>query len=364
MSPSWVSSQKSQIWIFNVERGLSVFIRTALNQGIMYDFGCSEDFKPSEFLSEQIIPYLDKHEKHNLAQTIISHPHSDHISDIYCLLGSDGEKSVFNAQLHTCPHHKTGSEKPEAINWNRIVNPEGHEDKIDIYKSLYEYEKRKLPLQTICYDSTISIPNLEYGLFYVRPPIVEGIFQSDDQEYGNGISLVLFYRHGLHTILIPGDINPACLKHILDEEEGLEKRYSIFDRRESEIHPEWHLRTLDQPSLRYLVGTHGLSILLAPHHGLESGFSEDLFKSIKDKKPGLIAISEKRHLTDKNGEVCTFYQSADGAKGQVVCIEGKEEKRFSVSTRNNHNILILFQGTGGNPEVFLEKEPEKLLDRL
>jgi len=366
--PSWVFSRKSHIWVFNVKRGLCIFIRTALNQGILYDIGSSDDFKPSEFLGKYIIPYLDKYldkdkEGCRLGQTIISHPHVDHISDIECLIDKNKKNSLFYAYLHTCPHHKTeGSAKPEAVNWNRIKNPEGSENKIKIYKSLYE--NRKLPLQTICYNSHISIPNLEYGLYYIRPPVVEEIFPDNDQEYTNGISLVIYYRHGFHSILIPGDINPDCLKYLLEEGKGLEKRFTIFDMRQSTQRPNWHDTTSNQPSLKNLLGNHGLSILIAPHHGLESGFSEDLYRSIKDKKPELVVISEKRHLSDKDGKVDPFYQSEDGAKGLNVFIEGEKKKCFSVSTRKNHHILILFQGTGGVPEVFLEKEPEDLLSKL
>ncbi len=159
-TPSWVSSQKSHIWVFNVERGLSIFIRTALNQGIIYDIGSSDDFKPSEFLAKYIIPYLDEYKLHRLSQTIISHPHADHISDIECLKDNNKKESLFYTYLHTCPHHKTeGPAKPEAVNWGRIKNPEGSENKIKIYKSLYDGEKRTPPLQTICYDSRRSIPN-------------------------------------------------------------------------------------------------------------------------------------------------------------------------------------------------------------
>lgn len=362
-SPSWVSSQKSHIWVFNVGRGLCIFVRTPLNQGIMYDFGSSEDFTPSEFLSKNIIPHLSKYKNNPLAQTIVSHPHADHITEIACILEPDKDKSLFKAALHTCPHDKTeGAAKPEAIDWNRIKNPKGCESNIDIYKSLYE--KRTLPLQTIQYDAILSIPNIEYGLYYVRPPVVGELFPENDQEYGNGTSMVIYYRHGQHTLLLPGDLNPDTFKHLLDEGKGMEKRYTIFDRRQSGLHPTWHEVSGDQPSLKSKLNSLGLSILLAPHHGLESGFSEDLYRAIKDEKPGLVVISEKRHLSETDGKVEQYYQTANGAKGQKVMIDGKTEDRYSVSTRDGHHILILFQGTGGQPEVYLEKEPEALLKKL
>ena len=362
-TPSWTMSQRSHIWIFNVGRRLCVFIRTGLNQGIMYDFGSSDEFRPSEFLKENIIPYLDKYRKYALAQTIISHPHADHISNIGCLIEQDKTPSIFYSSLHSCPHDKRqGSAQLEALDWGRIKNPKGSEGNVELYKSLYE--KRTLPLQTIRYESDRSIPNLEYGLYYVRPPVVSEMFPNNDLEYGNGTSLVVFYRHGFDTLLLPGDINPNALKCLLDEKSGFEKRYTCFDGRQAAAHPSWHERSGNQPPLKTLLDTHGLSILLAPHHGLKSGFSQDLYSAIKDGKPGLVGISEKRHLSETDGQVDPFYQSTQGGKGQRVTIDGKEQQNVSVSTRNGHHILILFQGTGGTPEVFLDKDPRKLLTKL
>jgi len=360
--PKWAQTLQSHIWIFNVGRGLSIFIRTALNQGILYDFGCSEDFSPTKFINEKLLPYLDEYKKCKVAQTIISHPHADHISEISCLASIDNKNSPFYSSLHTCPHDKTeGSAKPETFDWDRVKNPEGSEDNIKLYKELYD--SRTLPLQTISYESSRTVPNLEYGLFYVRPPVIGDIHPKNDQDYGNGMSLVLFYRHGKHTFLIPGDITPACLKHILDEGDGLEKRYTVFDRQIKEDHPEWHQKTNDQPSLKSLLQQYGLSVFVAPHHGLESGFSEDLYEALNNK-PSVVVISEKRHSSDTDGSIDSRYQCSDGASGLSVDVEGTTESKFSVSTKNGHHILISLEGTGGVPKVFLDKDPEKLLQKI
>jgi len=120
-SPKWTQTLQSHVWIFNVGRGLSIFIRTALNQGILYDFGCGKDFSPTKFIKEKLLPHLDAYKDCKVAQTIISHPHVDHIAEIDCLSEQDGQKSSLNSSLHTCPHDKTeGSAKPEALDWDRI----------------------------------------------------------------------------------------------------------------------------------------------------------------------------------------------------------------------------------------------------
>jgi len=177
------------------------------------------------------------------------------------------------------------------------------------------------------------------------------------------MSLILFYRHGKHTVLIPGDITPDCLKHILDEGDGLEKRYTVFDRQAKEDNPEWHHKTNEQPSLKSLLQQYGLSVFVAPHHGLESGFSEDLYMAVNDK-PSVVVISEKRHTSDTDGSIDSRYQCSDGASGLSVDVEGVVENKFSVSTKNGHHILIFIEGTGGVPKVFLDKDPEKLLQKI
>jgi hypothetical protein len=355
----WRETLFAYIWIFNVGRGLSVFIRTALNQGIMYDFGCSEEFSPTKFAKEHILPNLDGYGKSKIAQTIISHPHLDHISEIEQLFSSN---STFYAYLHTCPHDKGGPDvEDERINWNRINNPGDAEEKVNIYKKLYN--TRNLPLQTIQYNSSRSIPNLEYGIYYIRPPKVAELYPKDDQKYSNGTSLVLFFRQGLHTLLIPGDMPAEAMEHLLQEKPGCEKRYTIFDQSCSRAHPEWHLKTIDQPSLKSCLQTHGLSVLLAPHHGLESGYSEALYSCIKGGKPGLVIISEKRHLSDTDGKVETLYQSQEGANGLSINLERTIEDRYSLSTRDGHHILLVFPGTGGSPRVYAEKDPERLLEK-
>jgi hypothetical protein len=353
----WKDTLNTYVWIFNVGRGLSIFIRTPLNQGIIYDFGASDDFSPCGFIEDNILPHIDEYKKCKIAQEMISHPHLDHISEIDKLSDS---KSPFYATLLTCPHDKDKEGmNNEKINWERITNPEGSEEKIELYKSLYA--SRTLPLQTIQYESKNSVPNLEYGIYYIRPPKVGEIFEKDDQGYSNGISLIFYFRHGHQTLLIPGDCMPETMEYLLEEKSGTEKRYTIFDKTESSKHPDWNEKTSNQPSLKSNLQKHGLTILIAPHHGLESGYSEALYKSIKGQKPKLVVISEKRHTSESDGKIDNRYQSQDGAEGLNVDIEGKQEKRFSLSTYNGHHILIIFPGTSSIPEVYAAKDPKKLI---
>jgi hypothetical protein len=87
-----------------------------------------------------------------------------------------------------------------------------------------------------------------------------------------------------------------------------------------------------------------------------------LYSSIKGSKPGLVVISEKRHVSDIDGKVEKLYQNQEGAFGLLVNSENTSEIRYSLSTREGH-ILVVFPGTG-QPKVFVDKDPKILLQKI
>jgi hypothetical protein len=321
--------------------------------------GKGEDLDPAECIDTTFVSRLDSYNDSKIAQAVLSHPHSDHI--LQCEKLADG--SLLRPALLTCPNEKPNPEgADERLNWSRIENPAETQNIVNAYRDLYRGDKRYLPLRTIDFSMREVLPKLEYGLYYIRPPVCEELHPSDNCEYGNSTSIMLYFRHGRHSVLLPGDMTPKGMKHIIEERSGLEKRFTRFDTREKASHPNWHLETSDQPSLRSLLGENGLSVLVAPHHGLESGFSEDLYKAMKDKKPNLVVISERRHRGDKGGKVDARYYSERGASGLTVEIDGNTKDRRALSTINGHHILLAFQGTGA-PKVYANKDVRALLGR-
>lgn len=348
---SWEYSLATHIWVFNVGRGSAAFVRTGLNQGFILDMGCSSEFSPAAFLNKHIVPKLDKYQDCWIAQAILSHPHKDHIEECSYL-----QNGTLHPKLLTCPNDKTFE---EALNWKRIKNPAGSEKLVETYRSLYG--GRRPPLQTIQFNSRRTIPNLEYGIFYIQPPQAERL-HTDDNQYGNACSIMFYLRHGNHSILFPGDMTPEGMEHILEERKGVEKRYSVLDSGETRTRPTWHEKTSDQPSLKALL-QRGLSVLMAPHHGLESCYSDALFASIRGGKPQITIISERRHVNENDGCVHKMYQSGNGAIGLPVEIDGEiDYGRKSMSTVNGHHILIVFEGTGA-PKLYAHRNPERLLAR-
>jgi beta-lactamase superfamily II metal-dependent hydrolase len=356
---AWESSLSTYIWIFAVGRGNAAFIRTGLNQGFILDMNASE-FDVADFIKKRFVPKLDAYKGNKIAQAVLSHPHADHIAQCSEL----ETRNVLYPTLLTCPHDKDfkdGTPSDEKLNWGRIRNQDRDKEIVASYKRVYD--GRHLPLQTIQYSARWSIPNLEYGLFFIRPPVCEMLHPSDDNAYGNCTSMVFYLRHGSNSILFPGDMTPEGMKHILDEGTGVEKRYTVFDSQWSFKNSTQHESTHGQPSLRSLLNSRGLTVLVAPHHGLESCYSQDLFDAIKGGKPRLVVISERRHTHENDGKTHQNYQSGNHVIGTKVLVEGQAETKISLTTKNGHHTLAVFDSSGA-PKIFADRDPDRLLTSL
>ncbi len=339
---AWNQSTDTFVWIFNVGRGSAAFIRTPLNHGIIVDISCSSEFSPSDFILDNLHKALDPYEEHKIAQAILTHPHHDHISDCGPLIGNEKLKP----KLITCPNDK---DPADAVKWDRIKNRDGNKSLVK-YKKLYE--SRSLPLQTIKHTSKFTTAlDLEYGIYYVRPVTCNELHK-DDNEYGNSLSIVTYFRYGSNSLLLPGDITPLAMQKVLTESLGAEKRFTVFSKSAQASHPRWATETFDQPSLKKRLETYGLSVLVASHHGLKSCYSPELYAAIRGGKPDLVAISEMYGVGEDQGKIDSRYQSANGSFGLAVKIGGTDEFRNSVTTKSNH-ILVRFSGNG-KPRIYCE----------
>lgn len=352
---AWKGTLFAHVFIFNVGRGLSVFMKLPNGYGMLYDLGSCEEFSPVDFVNEHFVPHLVRHNGCALAQCFMSHPHHDHIAEVDALLDeADDERRIY-PHLLTCPNDRDDAER---VDWGRIERDD-NQDIINKYKA--SFAGRKPPLQTIYSGVSCPVPNLEYGFSYMTPEDVSAMHEGSDQDYVNGLSLVAFLRFGKQTIVVPGDITPDVFREVLAGGSTICKRYSNLSAPKAEG-AGWHRATSSQPSLGKLLEAYGLSVLVAPHHGLESGFCPDVFEWAKGGRSAINVISEKRHTGDCDGTVDARYQSEETAVGVQVDIEGRMEDRYSVSTREGKHILVILQGTTAVPRVFLRSNPEELLD--
>jgi len=347
----WSTSNDAFIWIFNVGRGSAAFLRTPLNHGIILDISCNENFSTSEFIVKNLCPYLSTYENRPIAQAILSHPHHDHISDCGSLESRD---SKLHPYLLTCPSDRDS--RDGFVDWTRIKNIDGNKS-LDTYRRLFQ--NREPGLRTLKYDlQRTTVADLEYGIYYLRPSVCQKL-HTNDNEYGNSLSIVTYFRYGNHSILFPGDVTPEAMQRILTESSGVEKRFTIFSRTSQANNPRWTKETFNQPSLKGRLATYGLTVLVAPHHGLESCYSSDLCAAIRSGKPGLVAISEKYAVAEGQGKIHANYQGATASFGMYAKFNGTDKWCNSVTTKSNH-ILIRMSGTG-NPKVFCESKIEDLM---
>lgn len=267
-----------------------------------------------------------------IAQCVISHPHLDHISDL-----NDDNASFINenSAYVTCQNDKADNEKGHCIDFSRINNPKS-DTQIANYKALYK--NRSLPLRTI--NPKKDGVDFQMGYYYLTHVQVEKLFPKDDQRYSNSLSIVLYLSYMGLSILIPGDITPEAFDVVLNGK--CEKRFTDYRRALSdEKRSLWASSTSDQPNLGNLLSKKGLTVLVAPHHGLESGYPKCLFDLLGSKKPEIILISEKSQ-TENSGKIDQRYQNGTCSVGVMF----DDVKRYSLTTRNDGHLQVLFGDDG------------------
>lgn len=334
-----------EVYLFNVGRGQATLIKTPHNHVVLYDLGSSNDLSPVNDIYRQKDFFIQMNSldgNRPIAQCIVSHPHLDHISDL-----NDANTTFVNDKSYfiTCQNDKEQKNPNHKIDFSRINNP-GDCPQIKNYKSLYE--NRCLPLATI--NPNVDGVDFQIGYYYLTSQQVSELFPKDDQKYSNSLSIVLYLAYNGQVVLIPGDITPEAFKLILDG--NCEKRYTDYKRRMNEdSRNRWATQTDTQPNLRTLLLQKHFKILVAPHHGLESGYPDCLFELLGDKKPEVILISEKPQ-SENSGHIDKRYQ--DGTCSIGTTLNGK--KRYSITTRSDGHIKItipslLGQGLISNQDI-------------
>lgn len=278
-----------KIVIFNVGGALSSYAELD-DKKVIIDLGASADFSP---VDDFLIPLAEKRffqksnvtgytEKYHIDQLFLSHLDNDHISDY--------EK--FRNEFH--PHYMT--------------SPNDNETQDNIFKIIVDFftgenKARKLVLSDMRINRTSETPNpygmtpsnplvsiiKEIHLFYINPNVCQ---KDEDLKsgYANNLSLVLFFHVGDKTLLMPGDILKSGMQHLIDS----------------------------YPEFKNYLSNNGVDYLIAPHHGLQTSFSEYLFQTMNGNKTRLNIISEKVREGDSDenrSDVDSRYYSSDYSTG-------------------------------------------------
>lgn len=266
--------------VFDVEHGNSIYVKM-LKKHVMLDCGADENngFSPTNWLrNNRNVTKLD--------YLLISHPHIDHIYDI-----SNVDNNL----------------QPHIFSRNRFITAQKikgeNEELFKIYENLFK-KYMQLDLEYNRIPDPHESPDL--GEWAAGGKIVT--FSNTDQDMKiNDLSLVTFIQYGKNVILYGADLEKKGWENLLS------KKYFI----------DWLKMT---------------NILIASHHGRESGYSAEVFKYCK---PQLTIVSDGRF-----GDASAVSRYSSVTSGMVVKKRsGYLENKKVITTRKDGHIWVLSDGT-------------------
>jgi competence protein ComEC len=270
--------EKLKIIVWDVQHGNAIYINTPGNKDFVIDLGtgsCGDndwEFSPLLHLKKNWnVPYLDG--------VIITHPHSDHIDDIFNF-------DKLDPRVLRRPKHLTQQEV-------KAGNSSGGDEIIEKY---LEISNR--------YNSSVGSGENPFNPDNNGGVVFKSLWPiSCATSNLNNHSVVSVISYADSKILIPGDNEP----------------------------PLWN-ELLGQSS--FVSAIRGTDILVAPHHGRKSGFSSELFKYIS---PRLTIISDGPSDTTASDKY-----SNNSTGWTVHKRSGGKEKRNCVTTRKDGVIEVDF----------------------
>lgn len=279
--------------VWDVQHGNATYIKTPKNTHIVQDLGTGTIHGPQR---ENFSPLL--HLKYNyhvqrLDYVLITHPHRDHISDIFNF-------DILDPRVLSRPNHLSENEL-------RQGNKAGSDGYIEKYLEInrrYSYP--------VGPETNPKFPSNNGGV------VIETFTpQSCNSANLNNHSLVTIISYGGSKIMLPGDNEP----------------------------PSWD-ELLADPNFRTAI--EGINILLAPHHGRQSAFYSRLYDYFR---PNLTIISDGPCESSAVDE----YRSI--TRGLVVNNRryGGTEERKCVTTRRD-GVIVVRVGNDWNPyiQVFID----------
>lgn len=293
------------IWIFDVGRGLCAAIRTPSGKWIMIDLGSDDAFCPVKDFLLKHLSKPDDDGRYRISQLIISHPHNDHLSAI-----KEFDTNV-NPSLLTVPNDNVGQDDEYKINWDLITNQDAE---LTDYLRENMLKGRNPPLKA----TTDEVADkFWFKIYYLKPGICEDSADLEKQNYTNNLSIIVRLNYKGKVILFCGDMMKDGMAKLL----------------------------IDTALGNDLAKT-GVDFLVAPHHGLKSSFSTELFAAMKGGKPQLNIISERLTSTDSNEQVDDRYASSDYSIGHYVHTSGKREKKNRIKTSAVGHVRIALREDG------------------
>ncbi len=288
-------SNETKLVFWDVQHGHGTYICSPNHRHIAVDLGTGSYGSNHEF--SPLLHLKNKYKVDRLDYVIITHPHVDHIDDIFNFGG---------------------------LNPKVLLRPK-HLEKTPILENARDAEKQKLEKyfeiseqynQTVTDDSPDNPRNpSNYGGLKIKTFIPTKCSQSN---INNHSAVAVFEYTGIKA-LIPGDNEP----------------------------PAWN--ELKEMS-GFLDATKNVDILLAPHHGRESGFDNDI---VTHFNPRITIVSDGCYCDSS----ATSRYSSKSRGWKVYKGNGTSEERKCLTTRNDGIIVVSFGSNSDGSNYLSVKMP-------
>ena len=270
-----------EVVFWDVQHGHMTYIKTPNNRHIVVDLGTGDYSKGIEAFSP-LLHLKNKYGVNQLDYVIITHPHLDHIDDIL-----NFEK--LSPKVFHRPKHLSNEKVLE-----KVIDK--HREKFEKYCEINKSYNN--PIQSSSPNSTSNPDNwggLEINSFTPK---------SCNENNFNNHSIISVFKYADIKIVVPGD-NEKCSFDELLENDSFVSAISDAD------------------------------VLLAPHHGRESGFHSDFFKLVN---PRLTVVSDGRFCDTSANPRYTA-----GSRGWTVHKrDGSSRERKCLTTASDGEVVVHF----------------------
>jgi competence protein ComEC len=283
-----------EIVFWDVQHGHMTYIKTPNNRHIVIDLGTGDYSKGVEAFSP-LLHLKNKYGVNQLDYVIITHPHLDHIDDI---LNFD----TLNPKVLRRPKHLSNEEVME-----RVIE----KDRAKFEKYCEINDRYNSPVDSSSTDS-LSNPDNWGGL-----ELESFTPTSCNHNNFNNHSIVSIVKFAGMKVVIPGD-NEKCSFDELMARSGFTTAISDAD------------------------------ILLAPHHGRESGFNDDFINAVN---PRLTVVSDAKfcdtsanaRYTDKS-RGWKVHKTSNGTSRDRKCLttasDGEVVAHFGYQDNGNRFLYV------------------------
>ncbi len=264
---------------WDVQHGSACYIKTPNRRHMVVDLGTGSYSENKAF--SPLLHLNTKYGVQELDYVVITHPHRDHIDDIFNF-------NKLRPSTLRCPRHLTQAQVLEG-------NKKEDNDKVNEYlKISAQYAERIEPGSSS--DATAS---MQWG----------GVKMSFFRSYNcsatnlNNHSIVTIFEYATSKVMIPGDNEAESWKELIKDS-------------------------------GFVSAAKNLDVLVAPHHGRKAGYCAELFEAIG--KPYVTIISDGPY-----SDTSATSNYGNQSKGwRVYYPDDSYEDRFCVTTRQNGVVRV------------------------